>query len=138
MKARYDELDDSEKEHIHTLIEEKYRSELKEWESMKKAKPQEYTPEQVEIALRQGAAILQSSADSISEKFKMACSILLCGPAEDGELQVYSVHAGKTFTNGLIWPDTAPTEYANIEKSFIAFANQVYPGSTVPEPETTP
>ncbi|KAF9018830.1 hypothetical protein BDZ89DRAFT_1139724 [Hymenopellis radicata] len=135
MKAHYEVLDDAEKENIRTMIEERYQAELKEWEAMKKT-PEEYTPEQVENALRQGAAVLQNSADSIHKKFKMACSILLCGPADDGELQVFSVHAGKTFATNLTWPDAVPAEFTDIEKSFISFAKTVYPGSTTPDPTT--
>ncbi|KAF9017055.1 hypothetical protein BDZ89DRAFT_1141036 [Hymenopellis radicata] len=52
-------------------------------------------------ALHQEAATLQRSADA-EQKFKMYCSILLCELDENGDLQVYSVYAGKMAASGLI------------------------------------
>ncbi|KAF9019900.1 hypothetical protein BDZ89DRAFT_1139025 [Hymenopellis radicata] len=126
MKARYEAISPAEKEHLKTLIEEKYQEELKEWETMRKTEPEKYTHYAKEPRLCKAVLIRFTTSSRWLVRFYFADQM------KKGNYK----STGKAFATGLTWPDAAPEAYNAVEQSMIAFANLCYSGSTIADSTT--
>jgi len=101
--------------------EEAYKKEMAEWKAGK-----HWTPRTSDRAMEDAATILVPFADTISQRFGVYVSLMLCGPMSDGKvgLQRYSKFLMLQSPASKMWPLYDPEGFSAAEKSILSIISQ--------------
>ncbi|KAJ7503446.1 hypothetical protein B0H11DRAFT_1614428, partial [Mycena galericulata] len=81
-KQAFSEETDEFQAELKVGIEAEYEAAIRAWELTQAEVPTK-TPEELNAALKNAGYYLEPLAQAVRDKFKMNCSILLCGPIGD-------------------------------------------------------
>ncbi|KII83052.1 hypothetical protein PLICRDRAFT_180780 [Plicaturopsis crispa FD-325 SS-3] len=127
-KAAYEMETDEFKKDVEIWLETERAAKLRAFEAKKEEAPRG-TPEQFHQILADMGYYLQPFADIISKKFHSAVALFVTGPfGENGEIEVRSVHAGRT--RDLLqekWHENDPEAMTMIGNAMTKFAHKVFP-----------
>ncbi|KAG6823099.1 hypothetical protein H0H92_011404, partial [Tricholoma furcatifolium] len=78
-------------------------------------------------AMDEAATTLVPFADAIAERYGMYACVMLCGPTDNGEISLKSVHSNVEDTQlGKIWPVEDREGYAAAQQSIINYAKKIF------------